>query len=303
MGMDRFVGMAVFVRVVEEGSFAAAARHFGLSPAMASKHVQALEQRLGARLLNRTTRRVSPTEIGRDYCERARRILADLDEADRAAEDQQAAPRGQLRVSASYTFGVGHVAPAIADYLAAYADVSVDLVLNDRHIDLIEDGFDVAVRIGQLPDSSLIARRLAPVRLVLCASPAYVARHGAPRRPQDLTAHNCLVYTYAASRDEWRFTGPDGRPEDVRVSGRFLANNGDALRVLAVKGEGIILEPAFSVVDDLRAGRLVRLLPDHEVRQAAIHAVYPHSRLLSAKVKTFVDFLAARFGAGAAWDC
>jgi DNA-binding transcriptional LysR family regulator len=299
--MDRLVGMAVFVRVVEDGSFAAASRHFGLSPAMVSKHVQALEHRLGARLLNRTTRRVSPTEIGRDYCERARRILADVEEADRAAEDQQAAPRGLLKVSASFTFGIGHVAPAIADYLATYSDVAVDLTLNDRHIDLIEDGFDMAVRIGQLPDSSLIARRLAPVRLVLCASPAYVARTGAPRRPQDLVDHNCLVYTYSSTRDEWRFTGPDG-PDVVRVSGRFLANNGDALRVLAVKGEGIIREPAFSVADDLRAGRLVRLLPGHELHQAAVYAVYPHSRLLSAKVRTFVDFLATRFGAGQAWD-
>lgn len=300
--MDRLTGLAVFVKVVEDSSFAAAARHFGLSPAMVSKHVQALEERLGARLLNRTTRRVSPTEVGSAYYERARQLLAELAEADRAARDLHATPRGVLKVNAPHSFGIRHVGPAVADYLVAFPEVTVDVTLNDRYIDLLEEGVDVALRIGRLADSSLIARRLSPIRMILCAAPAYLARHGAPQHPRDLADHNCLQYTYASARGEWRFTAKDGKDEVVSVGGRLLANSGDILRTALLQGEGIGVQPSFMVGEDVCAGRLVPLLPGYASPEVALYAVYPHGRHLSAKVRSFVDFLVSRFGEEPVWD-
>lgn len=291
--MDRFVGMAVFAKVVEAGSFVAAARHFELSPAMVSKHVQTLEDRLGVRLLNRTTRRVSPTEVGQDYYERCLKILAELEEADRTASHLQTAARGLIRVTAPFTYGIARLTPAIAGYLAKYPHVSVELSLNDRYVDLLAEGFDLAIRMGTLPDSSLIARRLAHVKMIVCASPAYLERHGAPRTAQELSRHHCLLHTYATSRGVWHFIGRGGKEDVVRVSGRFLANNGDALRALAIQGEGIALLPDFVVEQDIAASRLVALLPERDTAEIPIHVVYPHSQHLSAKVRTFVDFLAA----------
>jgi DNA-binding transcriptional LysR family regulator len=291
--MDRLTGMAVFVKVVEGSSFAAAARHFRMSPAMVSSHVRAIEERIGARLLNRTTRRVSPTEVGQGYYERCVRILAEVEDAERAAGDANSTPRGVLRVSAPFTFGIAHVAPAVANYLAVYPDVSVELSLNDRYVDLIEDGVDVAIRAGQLPDSSLIARKLADVRVVLCASPRYLERHGAPQSPQDLAKHSCLSYSLSITRNEWRFGEGSGTPETVPVSGRCVANNGDVLRVLALKGEGIIRVPSYVVEEDIAAGRLVRLMPQYESLEMPVSAVYTPGRFLSAKVRAFVDFVAA----------
>ncbi len=299
--MDRITGLSVFAKVVEGSSFAAAARHFGLSPAMVSKHILALEERLGARLLNRTTRRVSPTEIGRVFYERATRILADIDDAEQEAGALQATPRGLLRLNGPLSFGTRHLAPAIADYLTACPAVEIDVTLSDRVADLVEEGFDLAIRIGRLADSSLIARRIAPCLLVACAAPAYVTKHGAPQRPADLAAHNCLGYSYAALRNEWRFSGPDG-VESVRVSGRLNANNGDLLRLAALRGEGIVLQPSFLVGDDLAAGTLVPILPGYAPDEIVIQAVYPHSRQLSVKVRSFVDFLVARFGQEPEWD-
>lgn len=300
--MDRLTNLAVFVKVVEEQSFAAAARGVGLSPAMVSKHVQALEERLGARLLNRTTRRLSLTEVGRGYYERARQILADLEDADRAASDLQAAPRGTLRVNAPFSFGIRHLGPAVAAYLQAYPEVTVDISLNDHYIDLLAEGVDVALRIGRLADSSLIARRLAPIRLVLCAAPAYLRQHGTPREPKDLARHNCLLYTYAATADEWRFVGPDGKDEVVRVSGRLLANNGDVIIAAAAAGIGLALSPSFMAGEPVRAGQLVRLLPGYAAPEAALYAVYPPGRHLSAKLRSFIDFLVKRFGEEPEWD-
>lgn len=300
--MDRFTALAVFVKVVERRSFAAAAREFGLSPAMVSKHVRALEERLGARLLNRTTRRLSLTEVGRGYYERARQILADLEDADRAASDLQAAPRGTLKVNAPFSFGIRHVGPAVAAYLGAYPGITVELSLNDHYIDLLAEGVDVALRIGRLADSSLIARRLAPIRLVACASPAYLARRGTPQTPGDLAAHDCLIYTYAASAEEWRFIGPGGEDEVARVSGRLFANNGDVLIAAALAGIGIALAPTFMAGEHVQAGGLVTLLPGHVAPEAALYAVYPPGRHLSAKLRSFVDFLVARFGEEPEWD-
>jgi DNA-binding transcriptional LysR family regulator len=299
--MDRVTSLSVFVKVVEGSSFAAAARHFGLSPAMVSKHINALEERLGARLLNRTTRQVSPTEIGREFYERATRILADLDEAEQAASALQATPKGLLRLNGPLSFGIRHLAPAIVDYLAACPEAEIDVTLSDRVVDLVNEGFDLAIRIARLADSSLIARRIAPCRIVACAAPAYLEKHGAPRRPADLAAHNCLGYSYATSRNEWRFTGPNGA-ESVRVVGRLNANNGDVLRLAAVRGEGIVVQPTFLIGDDLASGELVSILPGFVPDELAIQAVYPHSRHLSVKVRSFIDFLVARFGQDPEWD-
>jgi DNA-binding transcriptional LysR family regulator len=300
--MDRFTALAVFVKVVEAQSFAAAARDFGLSPAMVSKHVRALEERLGVRLLNRTTRRLSLTEVGRGYYERARQILADLEDADRSASDLHAAPRGTLKLNAPFSFGIRHVGPAIAGYLAAYPEVTVEVTLSDRYIDLLAEGVDVALRIGRLADSSLIARRLAPIRLVACTSADYLARRGTPRTPRDLAAHDCLLYTYAASAEEWHFIGPGGADEVVRVSGRLFADNGDILVSAALGGLGIALLPTFIAGEHVQAGRLVTLLQGFAAPEAALYAVYPPGRHLSAKLRSFIDFLAARFGEEPEWD-
>ena len=299
--MDRVTSLSVFAKVVESSSFAAAARHFGLSPAMVSKHILSLEERLGARLLNRTTRQVSPTEIGREFYERATRILADLDEAEQAASALQATPKGLLRLNGPLSFGIRHLAPAIIDYLAACPEAAIDVTLSDRVVDLVDEGFDLAIRIARLADSSLIARRITPCRIVACAAPAYLKKHGAPRRPADLTAHNCLGYSYAALRNEWRFTGPDGA-ESVRIAGRLNANNGDVLRLAALRGEGIVIQPTFHIGDDLASGELVSILPGFVPDELVIQAVYPHSRHLSVKVRSFIDFLVARFGQDPEWD-
>jgi DNA-binding transcriptional LysR family regulator len=292
--LDRFTGMAVFVKVVESASFAAAARHFGMSPAMVSKHVQSMEERLGVRLLNRTTRRVSPTEVGQNYYEHCQRILAEMENADRAAGDLQTVPRGLLRVTAPVSFSLRHIGPAIAEYLAAYPNVSIELSLDDPYVDLVEERFDLAIRVGRLADSSLTARKLCSVTMMLCAAPAYLQANGTPQTPDDLTKHNCLVYTYTTPQSAWRFFDRDGEEHVVRISGRFLANNGDALRAMALRGVGIILAPDFIVEEDVEAGHLIRLLPDYTTQETPVHAVYPHGRLMSAKTRTFIDFLAKR---------
>ena len=292
--MDRFVGMAVFAKVVDSASFAAAARHFDMSPAMVSKHIRTLEERLGVRLLNRTTRRVSATEVGQNYYERCLRILTELEDAERAAGDLQAAPRGMLRMTTSVSFGAKRLAPAIADYLVAYPDVSIDLNLHDHYVDLVEERIDLAIRLGQLSDSSLIAKKLYSVETLLCASPGYVEANGAPQTPHDLLQHNCLLYTYASPR-LWTFIDRNGKEELIRISGRLSANNGDALLALALKGAGLVLGPDYLLEDDIKAGRLVRLLPDYTTNEIPVYAVYPHSRFLSAKTRTFIDFLASRF--------
>jgi DNA-binding transcriptional LysR family regulator len=283
--------MAVFAKVVESASFAAAARHFDMSPAMVSKHVSTLEERLGVRLLNRTTRRVSATEVGQDYYERSLRILSDLEDADRAAGNLQTAPRGLLRVTTSVSFGARQLAPLVAEYLAVYPEVSIELSLHDHYIDLLQERVDLAIRLGTLSDSSLIARKLCAVEMVLCASPGYLKANGTPEKPRDLVKHNCL--THPALRT-WTFSDRDGKDEVVRISGRLSANAGDALLALLVKDAGIALAPDYLVGDDLTAGRLVRLLPDYTTRDTPVYAVYPHSHYLSAKTRTFIDFLASR---------
>jgi DNA-binding transcriptional LysR family regulator len=298
---DRLAQIEAFTAIVDGGSFTAAAERLGLSRAAVSKQLMALEDRLAARLLNRTTRRSSLTEVGAAYYERCRQLLADLDDAEREAGRTGTRPRGLLRVNAPMTFGTMHLAPALPGLLAAWPELSVDLTLNDRTVDLIEEGFDVAVRIGQLADSSLIARRLAPCRLVCCAAPEYLRAHGEPRHPHDLAGHECLLYSYTAGRDGWEFGGAGG-PRTVRVKGRLRANNGEALLAAAAAGLGIALSPTFMVSDELSAGRLVPILRDFPVPERGIHAVWAPGRHLSGKIRAFVDFLAARFAPEPYWD-
>lgn len=294
--MDRLAEMEIFVRVVEEGSFSAAATALGLTKSAVSKRVAALEDRLGARLLNRTTRRLSVTDAGAAFHGRAARILAEAEEAEAEVSCLQAAPRGLLRVNAPVTFGVTHLGPLLPGFLGRHPELSVDLVLNDRFVDLVEEGFDVAVRIADLDDSSLIARRLCPSDRVVVASPAYVARHGAPATPEALAAHRCLLYSYLRRSGEWCLRHASGREARVRVEGAALrANNGDVLRQAAVDGLGVTMMPTFIVGADLAAGRLVRLLPDWQDATGAVHAVWPAGRFTPAKVRAFVDLLVEAF--------
>lgn len=276
--MDRLTSMSVFVKVVAHHNFAVAARELGLSRAGVSKHVFALEEALGARLLNRTTRRLSLTEVGAIVYERYARILEEIEEVERSAGALQTNPTGVLRITAPVSFGIPHLAPALVDYMARYPDVSIDLGLNDRTVDLIDEGFDIAVRIGHLADSTLIARRIAPIRFALCAAPAYLERHGVPQQPSDLARHNCLEFSYRQTGGEWHFTGPDGTKQSVRVSGRLKVNNPQVLHSAALNGDGIEFDPTFIVGEDIAAGRLVLLLPEYTPLETDLSVVYPPGR-------------------------
>ena len=293
--MDRLISMAVFKRAVEDGSFAAAARRFGISAEMVGNHVRALETHLGVRLLNRTTRRLHLTEVGSSYYARCTSILADIDEAEAEAGSLQAKPRGLLRIAAPVTFGVRRLAPAVSAYMTHYPEVTLELVVSDRFVNLIEEGLDMAIRIGPLEESSLIVRRLTTARLVACASPAYLLRAGRPETPSDLTRHACLIYTETGEPTRWRFQDPDGRDETVHVSGPVASSNPELVRQLALAGHGVILCPNFSVDVDIAEGRLTALLTNWRAREIPIHVLYPHRSLLSTKVRSFVDFLAERF--------
>jgi DNA-binding transcriptional LysR family regulator len=293
--------MRAFARVAEERSFTAAAERLGITRGMATRYVAQLEEHLGARLLNRTTRRVSLTEAGAAYLERCSQLLADLEEAEAVATAHVAEARGTLRVTCALAFGVRYVAPLIGDYMQAHPRVVVDLSFNDRTVDLVEEGYDVAVRIGALPNSSLSARRLASTRMVVCAAPAYWRRRGRPATPEDLAEHDALHYVYSATSDEWRFADATGAPRNVRIRHRLRANNGDALLRAAISGLGVVQLPSFMVHDVLTRGELEAVLGEFCAPELGVHAVYPARRLLAAKVRCFVDYLADRF-AGASWD-
>lgn len=299
--MDLLAGMAVFARVVDSGGISAAARDLRLSKSAVSKQLAALEDRLGARLLHRTTRRMSLTEAGAGFLEHCRRVVAEAEAAESAVGALQAVPRGVLRVNAPMTFGTMHLSAAIPDFMAQHPQVAVDLSLNDRMVDLVEEGFDVAVRIARLADSSLVARKLAPARRVMVAAPSYLDRQGRPETLADLAGHDVLSYSYVSAVEEWRFIGPAGE-EGVRVEGKLRANNGEILLAACLAGAGIAALPTFISGPSLRAGSLVRVLPQYESAAFGIHAVWPASRHLSAKVRAFVDFLAQRFGPVPYWD-
>jgi len=294
--------MTAFARVAETGSFSEAARRLRSSKSVVSRQIAALESELGVRLLHRSTRALTLTEAGRGYFDQLVRILADIDEANLSVSHLQAAPRGRLRVNAAMSFGIRHLAPAIPDFLARCPEVKIDLTLNDRFVDLVDEGYDMAVRIGHLIESSLVARRLAPLRRVVCASPAYLAARGVPATPDDLAGHECLRYSNIPVGDEWTFTAPDGRARSAEVTGRLRVNNGDALRIAALEGLGLACLPTFIVGEDLRAGTLVPVLEGAAHQSGGVFAVYPHARHLSPKVRAFIDFLVERFGPNPPWD-
>jgi DNA-binding transcriptional LysR family regulator len=300
--MDRFEAYRVFSQVVELGSFSKAAEHLGLSATAASRHVADLETHLQSRLLNRTTRRISLTETGRSFYERCVQLLADLDEAEQEASRAAVVPRGTIKLTAAVNFGVRHLAPAIAEFLAAHREVRFDVSLSDRIVDLVEEGFDLGIRIGGAGSEHIVARKLGETRLVPCASPAYLAAHGAPQSPDDLERHNCFTYEYVTPKNLWRFRDPAGGERAVRVRGSLHSNNGDLLAEAAARGAGIVFEPAFIVGPDVRAGRLVPLLQDYVPAPVPIYAVYPSRKHLSAKIRLFIDFLVARFADAQDWS-
>ena len=288
--MDRLTSLTVFVRVVDDGGFSAAGRRLNMSTTMVSNHVQALEDRLGVRLLNRTTRKVSLTEVGRVYYDRCIQILADIEQADDIAGALQSVPRGTLRIYTA-THIVQFVAPVVAEFLSAYPEVKVDLTMGERVIDMIDEGYDIAIRLTPTPNSSLIVRSLATWRHVLCCSHGYLEKHGRPQLLSELTERCCarhVSYPY----DEWRFVDRKGMPASVRVSGNLITNSGDTLRTVVLQGGAICLAPGFLIHDDLESGRLVRLLPEYRPVEFSMNAVYPHRHHLSAKVRTFIDLLA-----------
>jgi DNA-binding transcriptional LysR family regulator len=300
--MDTIDGMRTFVAVISGGSFAAAARRLDMSPQLVSKYVAQLEARLGARLLNRSTRRLSITEAGQAYFERCQYVLDEIDEMENAVGEATLEAQGVLRINAPMSFGVLHLSKAIADYQRTQPQVNVNLTLDDRTVDIVSEGYDMAIRIGRLPESSLIARTLAPVRLVVCAAPRYLRERGTPTSPGDLESHECLGYEYYSEHNRWRFKAEDGEQHEVQVKGRFSANNGDALRQAAISGTGLILQPTFIVGNDIHANALQTVLDAYEVEPLGVYAVYPHRQYLSGKVRTFVDFLADYFGTPPYWD-
>jgi len=297
--MDRMTSMATFVKVVESGGFSAAARTLSMSPSMVTAHVQSLEERLGIRLLNRSTRRVSLTEVGHAYYERCLQILTDADDADQIAQALQSTPRGTLRLNTSIAIPP-LLAPVIAEFVALYPEVSVNLTMSDRMIDLVEEGFDLAVRNMSVPDSSMVVRRVATYRFVVCGAPGYLAARGIPRHPADLAHHNCLVYSHSAWGNDWRFAGPDGE-QSVAVEGNLQANSDNALRLAAVHGQGLALAPSFLLIDEIKSGRLVPVLTEFLRTEHAINAIYPHRHHLSAKVRSFIDLLVKHFHEDPGW--
>ncbi|MGS1005828.1 LysR substrate-binding domain-containing protein [Achromobacter anxifer] len=293
--MDRLASMQVFVTTVDLGSISAAADELALSSQLAGKQIRALEASLGVKLLNRTTRRQSLTDEGRLFYERARNILAEMEAAQAQIDESRSQPRGRLRISAPITFGSRGLAPLLSRFMRQYPEVTVELSLTNRTVDLIDEGFDIAFRTGDLPDSGLTARRLAPHRLVLCAAPEYLRNSGIPRRPEDLQQHECLVFAHTSMRTRWSFKGPDG-PITVPIAGRFSTDSGEALRAAAVGGLGIILQPTELLTEDIESGRLTRLLPKYEPEPRPLHALYVPDRRMTPKLRSFLDFAALEFG-------
>ena len=297
--MDRFDEINAFAAVADARSFTQAARRLGVSSAQVSKLVARLENRLGARLLNRTTRDVSLTDTGRAYLERARVLVDDFEALEGSVRDQ-IGPRGLLKVSAPVSFSANQLTPALLDFAAAYPDISLDVSSTDRMVNLVEEGFDVAVRIGVLPDSSVIARKLAAVRMVTCAAPDYLARAGVPAMPQDLAEHEAIIDTNGRDPTVWTY-GAQADAQEVRVHGRLQFSGADACVAAARRGLGVTRTPAFAAAEDLRAGRLIPLMCGYETRLIHVHAVYPHARHLASKVRVFVNFLAERYAGEPDW--
>jgi DNA-binding transcriptional LysR family regulator len=301
--MDKLRSMEIFVAVVDAGNFTAAAATFNLSPVMIGKHIASLETTLGTRLLTRTTRRQSLTEIGAQYADQCRAILAQIAAAETGAEAMRSVPRGRLRITAPFSFGSEWLAPAISDYLRLHPEVSVDLSLNDRMVDLVEEGFDAAVRIGALDDSGMIARPLFNYAMAICATPAYLAKHGTPQTPDELAAHECLDFMVGAVGVRWRLQSVrdvhHARGKRELPASRFRTNSGQALRMAALKDFGIVMQAEVLLAQDIAAGRLVPILCDHLPAPRPMNLVYPRDRRATPKLTTFIDFMVERFGPAA----
>lgn len=294
--MDKFQEMQAFVAVVDNGSFVRAADALNTSKAAISRQVADMEQRLGIRLLNRTTRKLSLTDEGQLFYLRCTDLLNGLEEAESELSLRSGEPSGHLRVSAPVTFGISHLAPLWGKFLQQHPKVSMEVSLSDRTVDLVEDGYDLAVRISRTPHPTFIARKLASTKMVLCASPAYLKRHGTPIHPQDISEHNVISYTYWTSKDEWEFTDPGGKVEVVKTRPRFHANSGDTCVAAALQDQGIVMQPDFLVYDALREGKLKSLLPGYQTVELGIYAVYTSRRQLPLKLRSLIDFLVDSFG-------
>jgi len=299
--MDKLEAMNAFVKVVALGSYAEAGRALGLTRSAISKAVMELEQLLGARLLDRTTRRVGPTEAGLAYYERCVEIIARVEETEMQVSRLHSEPRGVLRINAPMSFGALYLGPAVSDFMTAYPELKIELTLTDRFIDPIEEGVDVTIRIAALSDSSLIARKLAPARRRLVAAPSYLERHGEPQRPEDLEGRDCLSYGHTALLQRWHLSR-DGETIQVPVNAALCSNNGDVLRAAALGGRGIALLPSFLIGADIAAGQLRIVLEPFSPPDLTIHALYAPNRYLAAKTRVLIDFLVTRFGERPAWD-
>ncbi|WP_308916146.1 LysR family transcriptional regulator [Jannaschia sp. LMIT008] len=293
--MDRLSEMEAFATVVDQGGFTDAARKLGISKSAVSKHVSSLETRLGARLLNRTTRRVSPTDIGLAYYDRARRVLLDAGDADALVTAMQAAPSGLLRVHVTTDFGVNHLSPILGPFLHDYPEITVNVVLDNHYVELISEGFDLAIRVGELEDSSLMARKLAETHKMMIASPRYLEDYGRPARIEDLNDHKLLHYSNQADGSVWRVTSPTGEARQVRSSGWLTVNDGQSLLNAAVEGLGIAYLPAFLYADALRDGRLVPAIEGLEPEVQGVYALYPPGRYTQPKVRAFIDYLVGAY--------
>lgn len=295
--MDKFIEMQTFSAVVDEGSFVKAADTLGISKAAVSRHVVDLEARLGVRLLHRTTRRLSLTEEGHVFYARSKELLLSMEEAEAEITSRRTAPSGGLRINAPVTFGILQLAPMWAKFRAQFPLVKLEIILSDRVVDIVEEGFDVAIRIATLPSSTLISKRLASTRLVLCASPQYLLEHGTPTHPDELSAHDVISYSYLSTRDEWHFSGPQGQVS-VKINPCLQTNNGDTCRAVALAHQGIILQPIFLVGLDLMAGTLVEIMPEFRAIELGIYAIYPSRKHVSPKVRALVDFMSTQFTRG-----
>ncbi|MDE2389881.1 MAG: LysR family transcriptional regulator [Betaproteobacteria bacterium] len=300
--MDRFENMNAFVRVVEAGSISAAADRMDVAKSVVSRRLKELEEHLGVELFHRTTRQMNLTDSGRAFYQQSVRILADILEAEHATSQFHGALKGNLKVAVPLSFGLMHLGPAITAFLQTHPDIEFDLDFNDRQVDLLAEGFDLAIRIASLPDSSLIARRLAPIQAVMCASPAYLDRMGTPQAPEELIQHRCLVYNLISNSDNWNIYDATGQLLKTRIIPYLKASNGEFLRDAAVDGLGIVLLPAFIVYREIERGALVPVLTGYRYTQLAAYAIYPQTRHLSQRVRAFVDFLSQRFEGMPYWD-
>lgn len=294
--MGKLAGMDMFVKVVECGSFTAAAEISNVSSTMVAKHIRIIENRLGARLLHRTTRRQYLTEVGRLYYERCKHALAEVELAEASASELQASPRGLVRLVAPVSFGNQNLVPALIDYLSRHPDVNVELTLDNHVPDLISDGYELGIQIGEVDAPELVARPLQPYRRILAAAPNYLAKHGQPEHPEQLNAHSCLGLSYWRRQDRWHLIGPNDVMHEVAIKGRFSANQGSALRTAALLGAGIVLQPEILLTDDISAGRLIHVLPEWSYRTTPMYLIYAQDTRPTAKLRSMIDFLIQRFG-------